>query len=277
MILPARPLRLRAAYFVLTWRRILALLLGIGVGGLLVNGLVWGAIRGLLVEVSAAHGGHEVELLDVDIGDSRGLGPVHIYYLYLATREDGVERSEHAGPFLVLGGPPPDPVDVHAYRDVRSGLLCTTIEAAQQNDRVVTAVILVIVFGGAVGYLVWLLLGRIREHLDVLRASRSGKEVLLDVASDDGLSIGYRVTERIEGDEGGYRTAARAKGWLSRYRQRSDEEKPLIVSSAGGQQLLGLRLPGSRRVVIVRKDFWPFAIEGTKRTETLNRLAEATR
>lgn len=277
MILPNRPLGLRAAYFILTWRRILALLVGIGVGGLLVNGLVWGAIRGLLVEASAARGGHEIELLDVDIGDSVGVGPVHVYYLYLATREDGVERSEHAGPFLVLGGPPPDPVDVRAYRDVRSGLVCTTIEAAQWGDRVLTALLLTVVFGGAVGYLVWLLFGRIREHIDVLRASRSGDEVLLEVASQDGDAIGYQVTERIEGDEGGYRTAARAKGWLSRYRQRSDEEKPLMVSSPRGQQLLGLRLPGSRRVVIVRKDFWPFAIEGTTRTETLDRLAEATR
>lgn len=275
MILPKRPLTVARAYHVEVIRRALALLVGILLAGLLTQWAVWGTLRHFLAELSAGSAGHEIELLDVSIGDSRvPLGPVHTFYLYLTTREDGVERVEHAGPFFVLGGAPPDPVDVRAVRDERSGLVCTSFEAALLSDRILTASILTLLFVGALVILVVSLARRLVEYVTVLRTARSGDEVLFDVSRESSRDIEYRVSDRLD-DRGGYRASARGAGVLARFRQPTDEARPLVLRSRDGARLLGLRLATSRRVVLVRQDFWPFALDDRERRAALAALAEA--
>ncbi len=277
-VLPDRPRALRWAYLFQTLRRAL-----FSVFALLLSGWIFAAgpgtaVMGLLRESSAVAADREVPLLGARVAPSASIvGVIQVFYVFATTVENGIEREEYLGPFFVLHDAPPDEDGVRAVRDPSSGLLSTELEQGVRGDRIAAAALMVFVFGGAVLVLLAILVRRAREHLLVWRAARVGEEILVDVAAEQADAIAYRVTERVSGDEGGYRTAARGVGFIGRLRKRGDEELPLIIGGPHGKRLLALRLPGSRHVVVVRKDFWPFVVEGRARDHAVSQLGELAR
>lgn len=277
-VLPERPRALRWAYLFQTSRRV-----AFSVFALLFAGWIFAAgpgtaVRGLLRESSALAADHEVRLLGARVAPSASIvGVIQVFYVFATTLENGIEREEYLGPFFVLHDAPPDADTVQAVRDPSSGVLSTDLERGVRSDRIATAAFMVFVFGGAVLVLLAILARRLREHVLVWRAARGGEEILVEVAAEHADEVAYRVTERLSGDAGGYRTAARGVGFIGRLRKRGDEELPLIIGGPHGKRLLALRVPGSRQIVVVRKDFWPFVVEGAARDRAVSQLGELSR
>lgn len=273
MILPPRPLRLRPAYVARAYRRMAAVAFGVVIAAW----IFWAAPANAWISLWMDHAAEvPVEVVEASIADSRGIGPIEVFYVYLAVRQGGVERTENAGPYFMLSGPPASAETIEAWREPSTGRLSTSVERAYVGDRFAAAVLLLAVFGGALGVLVWLLVARWRDHRSVVRAAASGEEMHLEVVRQKNGHYDYRTNETLAGDEGGYRTTARRSGWLARFRPRSDEEGPLVMNGPSGPRLLALRVPKTQRVVVVRQDLWPFAIDGTARAETMRRLTDPT-